>query len=85
LLLPPDSLINETRRSTPTGVGADLLDPSAALLLGAWQGPFDEWTAGKEHAVGDKGQKDKDKNKQKMIKKRQDKAQKAKVKNQKPA
>ena len=36
--------------------------------------------------MGDKGgRKDKNKNKQKMIKKREDKAQKAKVKNQKPA
>ena len=40
----------------------------------------------KEYAMGDKGgKKDKDKNKQKMIKKREDKAAKAREKNQKPS
>ena len=39
----------------------------------------------KEYAMGDKGgKKDKDKNKQKMIKKREDKAAKAREKNQTP-
>ena len=38
----------------------------------------------KEHAMGDKGQKDKDRNKKKIIKQREDKAAKNKEKNQKP-
>ena len=64
---------------------ASLLDPTAAPLFGTWQGLFGEWTQ-KEYAMGDKGgKKDKDKNKQKMIKKREDKAAKAREKNQKPS
>ena len=40
----------------------------------------------KEYAMGDKGgKKDKDKNKNKRIKKREDKAAKAREKNQKPS
>ena len=35
--------------------------------------------------MGDKGQKDKDRNKKKMIKRKEDKAAKAKDKNQKPS
>ena len=45
----------------------------------------EETTRKKEHAMGDKGQKDKDRNKKKMIKRKEDKAAKTKEKNQKPS
>jgi hypothetical protein len=54
--------------------------------IGAASAAFDEETTRKkEHAMGDKGQKDKDRNKKKMLKRKEDKAAKAKEKNQKPS